>query len=336
MTNPDSTREQPSPSAASKSEQVTKEQQPPPQQQDQREQPPPFQPLFTLVTDGSGATHHPHVHYIFSDDEPDHLTDVLAQYSARHQYHQPDTVSSGARSGTPALANDRAIVLDLVAKPPTSSDTAPGGGVNGYQVAWASSLSADWAVVSATLAPMTSAAADTSAAAQPANDAAAASSSSPPERLMLRIEGVDLAGGGGPAPHRAASNSSMMRDVSSGSGSGSSGGAPHQEDYNALVHEFDSRMAVLRKVVDAGAERQAKLAAAAQGSPDRDPPVPGVGHEEQRLDDGAEESGRAEPEKACAVSSKRMSGSHGSGPQQRERSSGGRVPGAHGAQQESS
>lgn len=276
MTNPDSALEQPSPSATDKPDQIIEEQ-----------QPAPFQPIFTLVTDSSGATHHPHVVYVFQDDEVDHLTDVFDQYNAaHHQIHQqPDPASSGSKSTTPALPNDRAIVLDLV--PNSASDAAPSGGAHGLQVAWASSLSADWAVVSAALAPMTGAVDNTTSAAPPAATDPAASSS-PPERLMLRIEGVDL--GAGPAR---ASNS----NVSSG-GSGKSGGAHHREDYNALVHEFDGRMAVLRKVVNAGAERQAKLAAAAQeGSPRSDPPVTGVfenvqgslpvpGHEAQQTDSG--------------------------------------------------
>lgn len=343
MTNPDSTPEQtpssgavqvqPSPSATPQPDQVNEEEEQPQQQH------PPFQSLFTLVTDGSGATHHPHVHYIFEDDDPDLLTDVLAQYNAHH-HHQPDAASSGSKSSTPALLNDRAIVLDLVTKLPSttnsSSDVVPGG-ANGYQVAWASSLSADWAVVSAALAPMNGAV-DTSAA-------AATPSSSSSERLMLRIEGVDLGGGAG---HHAASHSST-RDVSSGSSGGGGGGAHHQEDYNALVHEFDSRMAVLRKVVDAGAERQAKLAAGAQVSPRCEPPVagvfentrggygsslPDVGHEQQQLDGGAG-AALSGLERASGVSSERVSDSHGSGPQlvRSERASGESAHGAEGEQQ---
>ncbi|KAI9656312.1 MAG: hypothetical protein M1821_004975 [Bathelium mastoideum] len=39
--------------------------------------PPSFRPFFTLVEDAaSGAHHHPAVHYLFADDEPDTLTDA--------------------------------------------------------------------------------------------------------------------------------------------------------------------------------------------------------------------------------------------------------------------
>lgn len=216
---------------------------------------PPFQPLFTLVTDSTtGATHHARVHYIFSDDEPDLLTDALGQYSSQQQ-QQTASSSSGSTSAKPAPpTTDRAILLDLVPKPSandpsiSSSAAAAAAAAPGYEVAWASSLSADWAVVSAKVNPMSADDNDTAdMTTTPARDAHGA--------LMLRIEGVDLSS---PAPRRTM-RSKASAELSSGSSSGV-GQPAHQEEYSAIVDEFDKRMVVLRKVLDAGRERQLKMA----------------------------------------------------------------------------
>ncbi|KAJ4393724.1 hypothetical protein N0V93_002939 [Gnomoniopsis smithogilvyi] len=242
---------------------------------------PPFQPLFTLVTDSTtGATHHAHVHYIFSDDEPDLLTDALGQYSTQQQHTASS--SSGSTSAKPASpTTNRAILLDLVPKPPmgdpssssfaaTAATTAPA-----YDVAWASSLSADWAVVSAKVNPISADDNDSAdVAATPARGADGA--------LMLRIEGVDLSR----PPRRAVRNKASV-ELSSGSSSGV-GQPAQQEEYGAIVDEFDKRMAVLRKVLDAGRERQMKMAVEgeAEAGPGEPPgaELPGhgpLGHDHQ-------------------------------------------------------
>jgi hypothetical protein len=98
------------------------EPQPEPEPESQPESQPPapaFEPLFTLLTNTTtGATIHPHVQYLFSDDD----TSVL---SAAHD--------------DPA---HRAVVVDL----------APSGGdENTWRVQWASSLSADFAITGSQL-----------------------------------------------------------------------------------------------------------------------------------------------------------------------------------------
>lgn len=101
-----------------------------PQQEDEpREAPDATLPqLFTLVHNStSKTTHHPHVHYIFADDDPEILTRALAA---------SDPTASG---GTDAA---RSVLLDVAQ------------GDEGWQVSHASSLSADWAVVDAGLQPM--------------------------------------------------------------------------------------------------------------------------------------------------------------------------------------
>lgn len=247
---------------------------------------PPFQPLFTLVTDTTtGATHHAHVHYIFSDDEPDLLTDALGQYSIQqqqyqiHQQQQQQTASSssGSTSAKPTppqpLINDRAILLDLVPKPPadptttTTSSSSAAAAAPAYDVAWASSLSADWAVVSAKVSPMSADDNDTDVVPTPARGAADSDGSG----LILRIEGVDLTHPPLPPPPAAAVaapravRSKASIDLSSGSSSGVAQPAAQQEDYGAIVEEFDKRMVVLRKVLEAGRERQLKMAVDADG-----------------------------------------------------------------------
>ncbi|CAN8100813.1 unnamed protein product [Discula destructiva] len=260
-----------SPEAAMDEKRIEQEQQQQQQQQQQhldhpsqQHQTQPFQPLFTLITDSSGATHHPHVHYIFEDDDPDQLTHILGTYSTHHQ--QSGAASSGSK---PTPPTDRAIILDLVPKPAsTAPDAAPNP--SGYEVAWASSLSADWAVISANLAPMNSGDDASSTHNAPAQPATSSSS----ERLMLRIEGVDL------DPRPPAQQAARELPSTNSNSSSAVAQLKEPEDYSALVVDFDARMAVLRKVVAAGAERQAKMAAGGSsgGVAQRgeEPPVAGV------------------------------------------------------------
>ncbi|KUI55754.1 hypothetical protein VP1G_03176 [Cytospora mali] len=274
----------------------------------QPQQPHPFQPLFTLVTDSTTrATHHPRVHYIFSDDDPDILTEALAQ----HSYQQSASAISPSGSGTapeererprqsPTTSatippsNERVIVLDLVPRttstiPPdeynsasaTATATATGGGGSGYEVAWASSLSSDWAVVSARISPMAD---DINSSTAGANITSGPDDENPQQQLILRIEGLGLdavppSSGSSHTPGTRTRKSSTATATGTAAGaggrrsslderdlrmSGSSGAAAQgqekgKEDYASIIDEFDKRMGVLRRVVDAGLERQRKL-----------------------------------------------------------------------------
>ncbi|KUI70648.1 hypothetical protein VM1G_05691 [Cytospora mali] len=277
----------------------------------QPQQPHPFQPLFTLVTDSTTrATHHPRVHYIFSDDDPDILTEALAQHSyqqnvssispsgsgtAPEERERPRQSSTASATITPS--NERVIVLDLVPKttstiPPdeyntasaTATATAAGIGGSGYEVAWASSLSSDWAVVSARISPMAD---DINSSTAGANTTSDPDDENPQQQLILRIEGVGLdavppSSGPSHTPGTRARKSSTATATGTAAGaggrrpslderdlrmSGSSGAAAQgqgqdkgKEDYASIIDEFDKRMGVLRRVVDAGLERQRKLA----------------------------------------------------------------------------
>jgi len=49
-----------------------------------------FQPFFTLIEDShTGEHHHPHVHYIFSDDDPDLLTTSILDSSQPQEESEP-------------------------------------------------------------------------------------------------------------------------------------------------------------------------------------------------------------------------------------------------------
>lgn len=272
-----------------------------------------FHPLFTLVTDAtSRAAHHPRVHYIFSDDDPDILTDALAQYShqneqqLQHQRRQSPAkgpsssdralpqqqLQSSSSPAPPPVSSDRAIVLDLVPKAAAPSSSHENVATTStasfssqqYEVAWASSLSADWAVVSAKLSAMPDD--DTSARGRgPDDHDQEGGDAQPPQqqRFMLHIEGIDSSAGVPTSGtmtnvNRARKTSAATRrpslgdrDLRGSSGSVNSGdkGATSasqqqqgKEDYGVIVDEFGKRMGVLRKVLDAGLERQRKVAAA--------------------------------------------------------------------------
>ncbi|PSR88804.1 hypothetical protein BD289DRAFT_431658 [Coniella lustricola] len=303
--------------------------------------PPPFQPLFTLVTDSvTRTTRHPQVHYIFSDDDPQLLMDALADH-AHVNAHQNQPLSSHDSSPNastshnpnarpplpPPLPNERAILLDLVPDKATTSSSSnlpsASSSATAFHVQWASSLSADWAVTSAKITPMAD---DTAATPIPFSKHNQQGSSEahhgddggggggPPQRLMLRIEGVDVASGGGIAqtfatrarkssvsvatqgqPQGSAAAGAAARRPSLDerelcmSGSGGSGvgvgkrGSPSvgleahgHEDYGTIVEEFDKRMSMLRKVLDAGLERQQYTTTAAAANREL-PPGSNVG-----------------------------------------------------------
>ncbi|KAK1144963.1 hypothetical protein N8T08_004678 [Aspergillus melleus] len=57
-------------------------------------QPPPFQPFFTLIEDANtSAYYHPTVHYIFSDDD----TDIVTEAALRSLENDHDVLSQGAK-----------------------------------------------------------------------------------------------------------------------------------------------------------------------------------------------------------------------------------------------
>jgi hypothetical protein len=204
---------------------------PPPQRAPTEEQPPYpspspeaprplFLPFFTLVEDNTTAEHHhPTVHYIFSDDDTDFVTEASLRALSRRSTGLSGSSSSlqqdSSGSSTSALpahkpgVKERYVVLDV--------------GPSGDTVVAAHSLTSDWQVlgVDVTNAP-TWVAED--------ENAGGATTGGNVMGLMLKIEGME------------------------GPWSGNAGKKVEGSDLDVqeLTSLFDKRMATLRKVVEAG------------------------------------------------------------------------------------
>ncbi|KAM7220805.1 hypothetical protein V8F06_003874 [Rhypophila decipiens] len=208
-----------------------------------------FSPFFTLISTSDHpsqkqTTHHPTVHYIFADDDPEVLSAALRQHSLDAIDDEPETGDSQSVLIRPG---DRAIILNM-------ASTADG---TGLEVASASSLSPDWAVVSTQLTRMEGGDRNTPAGGGE-HDAAATP-------LMLKIEGVSIEAsqegrvlvpwGKTPSPEAELQSSSGSAPPVTGS-----------EEYPGLLSDFDKRMALLRRVVESSAERQRIANAAREGA----------------------------------------------------------------------
>ncbi|KAK4452133.1 hypothetical protein QBC34DRAFT_40918 [Podospora aff. communis PSN243] len=184
----------------------------------------PFKPLFSLVATSAHpsprqTTQHPILHYVFVDDDPELLTEALAQH-----YRAADELSG-------EYSRERAVIVDLA-----PSDHGPG-----YTVERASSLSPDWAVVSATIGRM-----------EDINGTLAAAHGDSQGALMLKIEGFSMESS---SPTPSGKSSTPEGELQ---GSGTKPPRPQQvaEEYSVLLSDFDKRMGVLRRVMDAGGETQ--------------------------------------------------------------------------------
>lgn len=213
---------------------------------------PPFSPLYTVVTNATSDTaHHPRVHYIFNDDDENealvqalnHAAHRQQQYQHSHRAAQSGAVGGSLRPPFPnpsrsasgsedSLAHgnrDRAVLLDLA----PSTD-------GGWEVSQASSLSADWAIVSAQMTRLQD------------GDATGKEEDSR-QSLMLKIEGVE--GPGQSHYHGSVGDAGLALEGSRGStGRASSTQAP--PEYDAILDEFERKMGVLRQVVEAGDEKR--------------------------------------------------------------------------------
>ena len=86
--------------------------------------PPDFKPFFTLIEDSAtGEHHHPAVHYLFQDDDPEDFTHPILDALERH-----DPPEHGAA---------RLVIIDVAA--------------DGRTIASASSLSTDWQALKTTV-----------------------------------------------------------------------------------------------------------------------------------------------------------------------------------------
>lgn len=194
--------------------------------------PPPFTPVFALLSSTSHATnrqtvHHPTVHYIFADDDPEMLTAALARH---HRGSGGVYADDDEGVGVASTTLDRGVLLDM-------EPTADG---SGYEVAWASSLTPDWAATSATISR--------------SEGGLGGAAPGLASQLVLKIEGVSLEQLPSRPPGKTPTPEAEMH--SSGGSTGKGRTAPAAEDYADLLQDFEKRMSTLRKVVEAGAARQ--------------------------------------------------------------------------------
>ncbi|KAA8629859.1 hypothetical protein SMACR_07392 [Sordaria macrospora] len=147
---------------------------------------------------------------------------------------------------------------------------------NGLQVAWASSLSPDWAVVSAQVMRMEDQANSSSGGANAAAGGGVFAASSPSLHtgpLMLKIEGVAieppsssssgsplsslrLGGGGG---RLSSTPDGDLQSSLTGKGKQAATAAPAPEEYPTLLQDFERRIEMLKRVAEAGSERQRRI-----------------------------------------------------------------------------
>lgn len=199
---------------------------------------PALKPYYSLISDAtrsstSPETFYPRVRYVFSDDDPDLLTEAFtAQYGAAHVVVTKPHTPSESRAGTVSQAQcftvaDRAILLDL--------DVTPDG--QGYAVSCATSLTEDWAVTSAKVQHL-----------QPGSTGDVPGEEGD-QTMVLNIEGSglptdrpDKAGALATTKARVGLDgmaTSLLRDENGTSSAG---------DYGTLVQSFERRMAFLHNV----------------------------------------------------------------------------------------
>lgn len=184
------------------------------------------------------------MHYLFADDDPEILMAALAQH--HREPHENNNNNDGEDNDDPNSAQrDRAIIMDI-------ERAATDGAEAQLEVAWASSLSPDWAVTSARLSRVEGAG---------ARDGGVRADG-PSGGLVLKIEGVSIEPASGPLGAKTSSPESELH--SSGGSAGRQQGAPAAEEYADLLQDFEKRMVVLRKVVEAGAARQRALGSGGQ------------------------------------------------------------------------
>ncbi|KAI9862414.1 MAG: hypothetical protein M1824_001407 [Vezdaea acicularis] len=161
----------------------TPEQQETDTEQPQAEAPiqgPPFYPFFTLIETPHSTPHHPTVHYIFSDD----TTDLISEAAVRSLPHRPTSSSSSLhQSNTPSHPSNSSQTPSTLLPPPRRGvkeryillDIS----ASGDEVVSARSLSEDWQVLGVDVGPA------------PAWEGEEDGN----RGLMVRIEGVESAAG---------------------------------------------------------------------------------------------------------------------------------------------
>lgn len=93
--------------------------------------PPDFRPFFTLIADPhTGEYHHPTVHYLFSDDDPEILTGAALEAIDAGDTHARNTGAEEDETAEDGGVEERVVIVDLAA--------------DGKTVTGAVSLSKEW------------------------------------------------------------------------------------------------------------------------------------------------------------------------------------------------
>jgi hypothetical protein len=197
---------------------------------------PEFASFFTLVEDvRTGTAHNPTVHYIFTDDEGDGLTDTLFRLNSPHSVSAAtsrtvtrkitgaSSSSETSRNRGPALSAEAGEQGGSSSIPPRERAIVVTLSEDGRSVATAHSLTSDWQVLGAdiTAAPT--------------------------------LHGDDLEGETGGLMLRVSGTEGIPADVP---GNGPGGAADEDVvSLEAAVERYRERMEELRRVVEAGRER---------------------------------------------------------------------------------
>lgn len=203
---------------------------------------PVLKPYYSVISDAtksstSPETCYPRVRYIFNDDDPDLLTEAFSTQRGmihpeinrpRASAPTPGESQTGAASRTQRLTvPDRALLLNL--------DITSDG--QGYSVACATSLTADWAVTSAKVQHLQT------------GPSGAIPTDEGDQTMVLHIQGSGLpAGLLGNAGAPTITNALPGLDKAATSLPREGKNTPRGEDYNTLVRSFERRLVFLQSV----------------------------------------------------------------------------------------
>lgn len=182
-----------------------------------------LKPFYSIISDttvcsSSAETYYPLVRYLFTDDDPNLLTDT---FGSQHSQNWSETSRDANKQRVPS----RPILVDLELSPDALK----------YRIACATSLSTDWAVTDAQLQSLRT---------SPSNDSP---DSDGDHLMMLRIEGF-----GQPASDSANTDEAAMLSPSLQKGEQFLSRDERMPRYDIecsdLVSSFERRMAVLQRV----------------------------------------------------------------------------------------
>lgn len=222
---------------------------------------PELKPFFTLIEDANTLEyHHPTVHYIFSDDDPEFLTEasLRALETGSNAELSPSREHEGSRQSgllPPPIPGfkERYIILDMENTPGdgaaaaaaaqiatsagttgTTISTSPATqqqqqqstGHSAYRVTSAHSLTPDWQILNTQLSPAPTFDTPNDLSGDPASTGGGA--------LMLRVEGT----------------AGFPRDVPSNKERDKQG----RQSLEEMMEQFEKRMGELRRVIEVGEE----------------------------------------------------------------------------------